>query len=327
MSRLKIVFVHAGILPVKTYGGTERILFWHMCELVRQGHQVTLIGHPQSEVAMHGIELIALEAAKKDDWGSLIPIDASIVHLQYNWQKALRVPHINTVHGNGKLGEVFYPNSVFVSQRHAQIHQAQAYIHNAIDLREYPYQAPKNQQWEQFLFLAKASWRVKNVKHAVKACKRNQKHLYIAGGKVFSLSKYIHNEGFVGGDRKMKLLRSTDALIFPVRWEEPFGIAVIEAMSQGRPVIGSSYGSLKELITPQTGMICHNYKELEAALAGGENRFNPDVIRKYVEDHFDISDYTKKYVAAYLKVIAGEQLNSTAPVFAGPKRAEDLLPF
>lgn len=327
MSTLKIVFVHDGILPVKTYGGTERILFWHMCELVRQGHQVTLIGHPKSEVAKHGIELIELETQKKDDWADLIPKDASIVHLQYNWQKPLPIPHINTVHGNGKPGEVFYLNSVFVSQRHAEIHQAKAFIHNAIDLKEYPYQAPQSQQWEQFLFLAKASWRVKNVKHAVKACKRNKKHLYIAGGKVFSFSKYIHNEGFVGGEEKMKLLREADALIFPVRWEEPFGIAVIEAMSQGRPVIGSPYGSLKELITPQTGMICHNYEELEAALAGAENRFNPDVIRKYVEDHFGIFDYTKKYVEAYLKVIAGEQLNPTAPAFAGSKRAEDLLPF
>lgn len=324
---MKIVFVHMGVLPVKTYGGTERIMFWHMCELAKLGHKVVLIGNKESDVKRFGIELIALDKSEESKWPTLVPKDADIVHLQYNWKEKLSVPHINTVHGNGQPGEVFYKNTVFVSKRHAEIHNAKAFIHNAIALEEYPYEPPTEKKWEKFLFLAKASWRVKNVKHAVKVCKKNKKHIYIAGGKVFSFSKYVHNEGMVGGEKKMSLLRNTDALIFPVRWEEPFGIAIIEAMSQGRPVIGSPYGSLKELITSETGIICHNYEELEKAVSGWENKFNPDIIRKYVEDNFSVVDYTKKYLECYERVITGQSLNDSEPVFKGPNRAEDLLPY
>ena len=57
---MKIVFSHTGVLPVIGYGGIERILFWHMAELARLGHQVVLIGHPDSKVQEYGIELIPI---------------------------------------------------------------------------------------------------------------------------------------------------------------------------------------------------------------------------------------------------------------------------
>ncbi|MDD0852567.1 glycosyltransferase [Halobacteriovorax sp. GB3] len=324
---MKIVFVHMGVLPVKTYGGTERILFWHMKELVRQGHQVALIGNKNSEVTKYGIDLIPLEAKDEQLWPTLIPNDADLVHLQWNWQQELGIPHVCTVHGNGKPGETFYKNTVFVSKRHAQNHQSKSYVHNAIDFEEYPFEAPKKQKWDEFLFLAKASWRVKNVKHAVKACKKAKKILHIAGGKVLSFSKYIKNEGFVGGQKKLDLIRQSDALVFPIRWEEPFGIAVIEAMSQGRPVVVSPYGSMKELVTPEVGFICNNYLELEQVIIQNENNFDPLIIREYAEEHFSINLYTQRYVELYKKVVAGRSLNDQNPHFPGPKRAEDLLPF
>ena len=48
-------------LPVKHYGGTERVMFWLMKELVHLGHQPVLIGHPKSKVSEFGIELIPIE--------------------------------------------------------------------------------------------------------------------------------------------------------------------------------------------------------------------------------------------------------------------------
>ena len=321
---MKVVFQHDGILPVLKYGGIERIIFWHMKELIKQGHQVVLIGNPDSRVKEHGIELIPSVAGV--EWCSLVPKDTDIIHLFYNFKFPGIIPTINTIQGNGKIGELFIKNTVFVSKKHAAIHGSNQFIYNALDLEEYPFEIAKK-DWNNFLFLAKASWLVKNLTHAVKACRNSNKHLHIAGGKWWGLSRFIHSFGMVGGDEKLSIIRSCDALIFPVRWHEPFGIAIIEAMSQGLPVIGSPYGSLPELITPETGFIVKNHQELMQIIKNPEKSFDSKIIRKYVEENFCIKKHAESYLGLYEKVIKAIELNQVEPTYQLSVRAEELLPF
>lgn len=323
---MNIVLHFENILPVKTYGGIERIVFWHMCELVKHGHRVTLIGHPQSQVSKYGIHHIPIDLNDKDGWIKLIPDNTDIIHLNYNHDPQIGIPVINTVHGNGKVGESFTQNSVFVSKKHAENHNAQAFVYNAVDFSEYPF-IRKDLNWDRFLFLAKASWRVKNLNQAVKACRNSHKHLEVIGGRWWGLSRYIHNHGIIGGIDKLKIMSQCDCLIFPVRWHEPFGIAVIEAMSQGLPVIGSPYGSLPELITSNTGFIAQNYHELESMVKSNSKKFDAEEIRKSVEERFNITKHAVAYLELYKQVISGKKLNSQNPSWAFTSRAENLLPF
>ncbi len=321
---MKIVFQHHGVLPVLKYGGIERIIFWHMKELARLGHQVVLIGHADSDVKKYGIELIPTVLG--EDWSPLVPADADIIHLFYNHTFEGKIPTINTIQGNGKVGEAFTKNTVFVSKKHAAIHGSDQFIYNALDLEEYPIEYSEK-KWNNFLFLAKASWRVKNLAHAVKACRVASKHLHIAGGKWWGLSRYIHSFGMVGGDEKLSIIRTCDALLFPVRWHEPFGIAIIEAMALGIPVVGSPYGSLPELITPETGFIVNNYQELLDKLKNPGKNFSQKIIRQYIEDHFAINKHSENYLVLYEKIIKGETLNQITPTYQPLVRAEELLPF
>jgi len=131
----------------------------------------------------------------------------------------------------------------------------------------------------------------------------------------------------VGGEKKLELLNLCDALIFPIRWHEPFGLAVVEAMALGLPAITSPYGSMKELINDDVGIICQNYHELLQALQTPK-KFSSDTIRKYVEDHFSITDYTKSFMSLFEKIInTGQPLTDYHPQWREVDEAQKLLPF
>lgn len=320
---MNILIKHDGVLPVLKYGGTERIIGWLAKELVKKGHKVYLLSHPKSKI--DGSILIPNYHDK--DWRFLIPKDVDVISLFEVIKEKLDHPFLLQIGGNGKSGEIFPKNTVFVSKKHATNHGVNSYIYNGIDLEEYSFVKNKDLSWNNFMFLAKAKWKVKNLKDCIKACKETNKHLHVAGGRVFSLSKYIHSYGMVDINKKLEIFNKVDALLFPVRWHEPFGIAIIEAMAMGLPVIGSSYGSLPELIKENVGCICSNFYDFLNVLKNNVGNFNREEIRTYVEENFSSSKMADDYLSYYSKVISGEILNKNHPTWQSSFRADDLLDF
>lgn len=325
---MHVVFVHDKPLPVATYGGTERILFWLMKSLAQKGLKVTLVGHPQSNVEAYGIKLVPIQ---KNDWQKQIPKDADLVNLFFPWHQELSKPYICRIGGNGKPGEKFPQNTIFVSKSHAQNHGAECFVYNGIDFDEYPDSLLKDKgeksHWNSFAFLAKASWKVKNLKDCVRAVKNTKKSLHIGGGKIWTLSSKIHSYGMVDQEKKFKIFSKTDALLWPIRWPEPFGIAMIEAMSAGLPVIASNHGSSGEVISNEVGIVCDNYQDFENAIRCQPRTFYPKLIREYTREHFSSEKMCKGYIACYEKVLSGQKLNSKVPVSILSKDAQTLLPF
>lgn len=309
---MKILFEHSQApLPVKKYGGTERQLFWLMKALVKEGHQVWLIGHPESQVASVGVLLIPNREA---EWRHLIPKEIDLIHLFYSPSFSLPKPFLVTIEGNGKPGEIFPLHTVFVSRQHARLHGSQHFVYNGIDLSEYPFDKDRQiKQWNHFLFLAKAKWKVKNLKGCVSACRKAKKHLHIAGGHWLGWSRYIHSYGMTDQDQKKKLLQQTDALLFPVLWEEPFGIAVIEAMAMGLPIIASHFGSLPEIIPSEGGWLCHSEEDFQNAIEQRPQNFDSHFLRNWVENHFSIEVSCKNYLAYYEKILSQEHWHLTPP--------------
>ncbi len=323
---MKVVFQHNGVLPVKKYGGIERILFWHMKELVKYGHEVILIGHKDSEVSQYGIKLI--EMPEDEKWERVVPNDTDLIHLTYHHKTDIEIPILTNIHGNGQVGEVFPINTVFVSKKHAAVHGSDQFVHNGIDLSEYPQFVAKDlSNLNELLFLAKASWKVKNLKGAVKMAKATKKHLHIIGGRSFWPSRYIHSHGFMGGDEKNLVMQKCDALLFPVRWHEPFGIAIIEAMAFGLPVFGSQYGSLPELINSEVGKTFSSVEEGIQYLSEGIHSFDSRAIRNYVETNFNMKKVTENYIKVYERILDGENLNQKCPTWSEAKAPLELLPF
>jgi glycosyltransferase involved in cell wall biosynthesis len=72
--------------------------------------------------------------------------------------------------------------------------------------------------------------------------------------------------GEVGGREKNDFLRNAAALLFPIRWPEPFGLVMIEALACGTPVLALRHGSVPEVVEQGvTGFICDNEDELTTA--------------------------------------------------------------
>ncbi len=166
-------------------------------------------------------------------------------------------------------------------------------VYNGIDLKNFEFnKKPK----DYFLFMG-ALGEHKNPKDAILASKKANVKLILAGGKkrepYFSkeLKALIDNKnikyvGEVFGKNQIDLFRNAKALLFPIKWEEPFGLVMIEAMACGTPVIAYSSGAVKEVIKDKkTGFIVKNADEMAKKIKEIEKIKREDC-RERVEENF-----------------------------------------
>ena len=144
-------------------------------------------------------------------------------------------------------------------------------------------------------------------------------------GARITLDMNVRFEGMVGGSHKNRLINGSKALLFPVLWNEPFGIALTESLYFGCPVFGTPYGSLPELITSEFGFLSNSRAELINALENVDS-YDRKKCHEYVCDTFSSKKMTQDYLALYEIVLKGETLNSEAPSLIDTERPK-LLPF
>ncbi|MFI7429956.1 glycosyltransferase [Micromonospora sp. NPDC049836] len=108
--------------------------------------------------------------------------------------------------------------------------------------------------------------------------------------------------GTVAGRERDELLAGARAALFPLRWEEPGGTAVVESLALGTPVVATARGCLPELITHgRTGLLAGDEEELgELVLAAG--LLDPDECRREAAARFTPELMAQRYVALYEQV-------------------------
>src|SRR5207245_3209610 len=81
------------------------------------------------------------------------------------------------------------------------------------------------------------------------------------------LSAQIEYLGEVTHGEKVELLQDARATLFPIEWEEPFGLVMIESMACGTPVVATRYGAVPEVIDEGvSGIVVDDYREMVGAL-------------------------------------------------------------
>jgi hypothetical protein len=116
------------------------------------------------------------------------------------------------------------------------------------------------------------------------------------------LSSQIEYLGEVTHGEKVELMQNARAVLFPISWEEPFGLVMVEAMACGTPVIATRWGAVPEVIEPGvTGVIVDHYREIPSALDEAD-RLDPLEVRHRAEQRFApermVADYVRAYRAA-----------------------------
>ncbi len=327
-------------VPPPAYGGVEAVVADLVDDLAARGHDITLIGAgrhltaasrfiplwpepPSERLGDPFPEVIhaARVAAVLDD------LDVDIVHDHTMAGPLLgrgrRIPTVITVHGPvvGEEGE--YYQALGGSVRMVAISEAQrlnaptlpwaATVHNAIRAGTFPFRADK----EPFaLFLGRMS-ASKGAHLAIDAARAADLPLVLAG-KCSEPSEQAYFEREIkprlGGDieffgvadaaAKRDLLSRACALLFPICWEEPFGLVMIEAMACGTPVVALRRGSVPEIVVNGvTGIITDDPARLPAAIDLAR-RLDPAACRAHVAARFTTELMAARYEDAYLRILA-----------------------
>jgi glycosyltransferase involved in cell wall biosynthesis len=110
--------------------------------------------------------------------------------------------------------------------------------------------------------------------------------------------------GVAGQTEKRKLLGGARCLVFPIQWEEPFGMVMIEAMASGTPVVALRKGAVPEVVDDGvTGIICDDVAELPEAIRRASD-LDPAACRRRVEEMFTVDRLIDSYEAVYRKSLA-----------------------
>ena len=101
----------------------------------------------------------------------------------------------------------------------------------------------------------------------------------------------------------MQLLQDARATLFPIEWDEPFGLVMIESMACGTPVIATRFGAVPEVIEDGvSGVIVGTWREMAGALDQAD-ALDPNKQRRAVEKRFSPRRMVRDYLTAYQKTI------------------------
>jgi glycosyltransferase involved in cell wall biosynthesis len=302
-----------------------------------------LLGEPYPEV-MHAIATRRAVQRLAEDVGLDVVHDNTLSGpLNAASYAQLGLPTVATVHGpvNDEMFRYYRElgtdvSLVAISHRQRTLAAELNWVgtvHNALRLETWPYQAEK----EDFaLFLGrfhpdKAPHLVLDAAHAAGLptvlagkCAEPIEKQYFDREVRPRLTERDRLFGVADAAAKRDLLSRARCLLFPVQWEEPFGMVMIEAMACGTPVVALRYGAVPEVVQHGvTGLICDTPDELPAALSE-VTRIDPAACRKHVAEEFSARELARGYERAYWTALTNQRSRDSA-VHAGSLRSRVTL--
>jgi glycosyltransferase involved in cell wall biosynthesis len=330
-------------VPPRLYGGTERVVSWLTEKLVSMGHEVTLFASGDSVTNARLVSpcptALRLDANCIDPLASHILMieqvanqadDFDLIHyhldyIQFPLCRRQRIPTLTTLHGRLDLPDLVGIYKEFREMPLASISQAQreplpwvnwmGTVHHGLPPNSLSLQ---NGAGGYLAFLGRISPE-KGLDRAIEIAIKAGMKLKIAAKIDRADRDYFEKEikhllthplidfiGEIGHSQKNEFLGNAVALLFPIRWPEPFGLVMIEAMACGTPVIAYPCGSVPEIVCDGiSGFLAHDVDEAVDAV-GRINEIERRVCRQHFELNFTDEHMARNYLNLYQQLIHPE---------------------
>lgn len=324
-------------VPPKLYGGTERVVSYLTEELVRLGHDVTLFASGDSQTSARLVACSAhalrLDPRVRDPLPHLLVmlervrarahefdvLHFHVEHLHLPLFRPLARKTVSTLHGRVDSPDLVPLYREFHDMPLVSISDAQrralpgarwvATVHHGLPESVCPFNpAPRGQY---LAFLGRVSPE-KGIERAIEIARRSGRRLRIAA-KIDNVDQaywksrvaplladpLVEYVGEVDESTKPAFLGNAIALLFPIDWPEPFGLAMIEAMSCGTPVIAWRNGSVPEIVEHGvTGLVVDSIEQAVAAVDAAA-RLDRNEVRLCCEERFSAARMARDYLAVY----------------------------
>jgi glycosyltransferase involved in cell wall biosynthesis len=331
-------------IPPQGYGGIESMVHLLAEGLHARGHDVTVIGAGPRAIAGRFLATFAdppserigqvlpevthaLQAADLlEELQREAPLDVIHDHCAASVLAATRhaAPTVVTAHGpvDGEMLDYYRhigPGIRLVAVADFQRALAPGLpwagtVHNATQVDAFPFESSKD---DFCLFLGRMS--PEKAPHlAIEAARAAGRRIVVAGKCTEKMEREFFEArvrpllgpdaewlGEADAPLKAELLGRARCLVFPVRWNEPFGLVMVEAMACGTPVVALRAGAVPEVVEDGvTGFVCDRPEELPAAI-GRTDELEPKACRQRVVDRFDVPRMAEGYERVYRRVAAG----------------------
>ena len=347
--RLRIALISTPFIPVppKSYGGTELIVAELAQALQAAGHEVVV--YSTGDSSLPGIEIRsyfptaiwppspeadqthaawALRDVMRDGGFDLVHSHSQAVVALAN---RCTVPIVHTLHHDRDeaLSRLYLHTpqvsrvAISCNQATREPASAQFVVHHGLD----PSRFLRQPDAGYLLFLGRYS-RVKAPHLAIDVATKAGVPIVMAGrshdepGDEHYFERelaprlslpHVLDVGPVGGAAKQRLLAGARAVVFPIQWEEPFGLVMIESMLSGVPVIALRRGSVPEVIDEgTTGFICETTDDMVRAAAGAHLVDRAAVHARAVR-RFSAERMAQAYLTVYREVLANQTAAESEP--------------
>lgn len=327
-------------IPPPLYGGIELVVDQMARGIVAAGHDVTLFTTGDSTCPVP--KRWALEHAEGMRIGMAVPEMRHVIHAYesvadhdvvhdhtvmgpFYSERYPDLPVVTTIHGpfNAELIDLYSalgPRVPIIAISHAQQRTAPEIpiarvIHHGLDASAFPFGDGRGDaEGEYLLFLGRMA-PDKGAHRAIAVARAAGHRLLLAAKMREPWERAYFDEqvapllgpdavylGEVPHERKVELLTHARALLFPIRWNEPFGMVMLEAMACGTPVLAFREGAAPEVIDDgTTGFLCDDVADMVEAV-GRLDQLRRQDCRSAVDGYFSAERMVSEHIELYQEI-------------------------
>jgi len=325
-------------VPPPLYGGHERLVYMFAEEYQKQGHQVSLLAGPGSNISgqcyVFGKNKLAKSARQRNQemlqaWAFLyrrknefelvhnfgrlaylLPILNNPVKKIMTYGRPVSARGIKIVNALPDRNLIFTACSNYCVST-GNVAGNWKTVYNAVDFSRYELNEKPSAD-APLMFLGRLD-RVKGVHTAIEVAKATNNRLIIAGNIPDTADnldyyktkiepqidgKQIKYVGPLNDAEKNLYLGKAKALLFPIEWDEPFGMVMVEAMACGTPVIAFNRGSVPEVVSPKNGIAVNTPIQMIESIKHVAE-IGRKVCREAAKERFDVKVIAKRYLGLF----------------------------